>query len=1257
MTPAELEPDLRKPFALDAWRELLPSLLPGLSLFIELHDIPIQSETERAVAKSLKQFGTARLADGKSIGLFLIEAKPGVDLARNRVGLRQLAARWIDQVELHAALAFSYQPDAGFYRLTFAARESVFTPDLQLATRETATRRFTYVLGEGERRRTAAQRLSILADRRPELTLADVIDAFSVEKLNREFFADFCRARASLTEEIHTRGKLQEDHARSEAQTILNRLLFLSFLQRKGWLNRQRDYIAAAFHRLEASDPEGSDFYAKFLVPVFGIVSTEWKQREKITTHLDENNPHRHDLPFLNGGLFSDELASLDDNVRRRRELKIGNAVFHHVFTNLFERYNFTIHEDSERDAEVAVDPEMLGRIFEELVLTAEDSESGGKSRRHDTGSHYTPRPIVRYNCREALAAWLADQAPFTSKPDPRACVDALLALDGSVGIDDDTWAKLRELLTPSEAATALDALFELRSCDPAVGSGAFPLGLLHELLNAARLLDARARGKDPGETDPDWLYDNKKRLVERCIYGTDIQEEALEICKLRLWLSLMVDHQLGVDPDECDRRAFATALKKVEPLPNLEFKIRRANALVDTIRGQRLRIERPQQDKSILLVLDRLREAKHDFYTADTAAKKRRFRFGIYLATAELAQHQLSWMKRELGLGLDDSPEILARIAHLDLLEHALGELRRQLDAAKKLKATFQEDALERLRTWWEDPKAPTFVWQFDFAEVFHRSQRTAPRGELLEEQTTVSLAGFDLMIGNPPYIRLQVLKRSAPEDVDWYREHYAAAKKGNYDLYVVFIERALRLLHDHGQLAFIVPHKFFNAQYGEPLRELIATGRYLRHVVHFGDQQIFPGATNYVCLLFLSRGGAANCRFVRADVLRIWLAAQQGIEGEIPRTKITPAEWNFSVGKNSGLFERIGNAGEMLGEMADAFVGLQTSADDVFILELVSEESRTIRLKSRVLDREVVLEKAMLHPLVSGEDVKGFAPLPRRQFIIFPYDVSHERATLIPFDRLCERYHRLGNYLLENRERLEQRESGRMACDDWHGYIYMKNMLRQGLPKVCVPRLVSRLHAGIDIDGTHYLDNVDVGGVTWKTEHKDFGLQYLAALLNSRVIGWFFPQVSAPFRGGFFSANRQFLSLLPIPAPTPDVQNSITGLVDWLLFLNRQPSVRAATSDHPRDPQMAAWFERWVNALVYELFFPEELRAKGLSFLPLTEDFAPSSPAADADAAATLADMRKTVDDLSAPGHALRRALDQLQTLDLVRTIEGSA
>src|SRR5580700_6651161 len=148
MTSArELEQELRKPFSLDVWRTLLQQLLPGLSLFSQEREIPLVSKSEQSAATSLRQIGSARLADGKGVGLFVIEAKPNVDLARNRVGLRQLSARWINQADIHAALTLSHQPALNFYRLTYAARETVLTPDLHISTSETATRRFTYILG------------------------------------------------------------------------------------------------------------------------------------------------------------------------------------------------------------------------------------------------------------------------------------------------------------------------------------------------------------------------------------------------------------------------------------------------------------------------------------------------------------------------------------------------------------------------------------------------------------------------------------------------------------------------------------------------------------------------------------------------------------------------------------------------------------------------------------------------------------------------------------------------------------------------------------------------------------------------------------------------------------------------------------------------------------------------------------------------------------------------------------------------------
>ncbi|MCZ7592470.1 MAG: hypothetical protein M5U15_10085 [Kiritimatiellae bacterium] len=318
--------------------------------------------------------------------------------------------------------------------------------------------------------------------------------------------------------------------------------------------------------------------------------------------------------------------------------------------------------------------------------------------------------------------------------------------------------------------------------------------------------------------------------------------------------------------------------------------------------------------------------------------------------------------------------------------------------------------------------------------------------------------------------------------------------------------------------------------------------------------------------------------------DDLSAWRTEGKGTEGQIPAKTITAAEWNFAVGAGADIINRMKAMPTKLGDIADIFVGLQTSADDVFILDYVAETEKSIRLKSKALAREVVLEPDLLHPLVSGQDVSGYPSLPYRQFIVFPYEIKDEKAALYPFEVIENRWPKTAAYLAENRKRLEDREKGKMKGARWHGYIYLKNMTRQGLRKLCVPRLVDELCAGYDHDGEHYLDNVDVGGVTLKQGYEDQGLPYLMALLNSRLLRWFFPNVSAPFRGGWYSANRQFLSQVPIrlidfsSSQDKAAHEHIVGLVDQVMALHRQAG--GAKSPHDKGA-----LERQIHAAARQI------------------------------------------------------------------------
>jgi hypothetical protein len=206
-----------------------------------------------------------------------------------------------------------------------------------------------------------------------------------------------------------------------------------------------------------------------------------------------------------------------------------------------------------------------------------------------------------------------------------------------------------------------------------------------------------------------------------------------------------------------------------------------------------------------------------------------------------------------------------------------------------------------------------------------------------------------------------------------------------------------------------------------------------------------------------------------------------------------------------------------------------------------------------------------------------------------------------------------------------------------------------------------VEYLHAGPDFHGTHYLDNVDVGGVTFKDAAAGYSLAYLLALINSSVLRWYFPHVAAPLRVGAWSANKQYLSLMPflpldLKNPAERAQHdAVVKLIDHLVWLKTQPSVIESSRDNPIDPDIAAYIEQWVNALVYELYFPAEICAAGLQFFELTESL--KLPALDSLPAAAdrLERFRKLHKEWSGQGHGLHIALDKLRTLDLVRTIEG--
>src|SRR5207302_7829099 len=254
------------------------------------------------------------------------------------------------------------------------------------------------------------------------------------------------------------------------------------------------------------------------------------------------------------------------------------------------------------------------------------------------------------------------------------------------------------------------------------------------------------------------------------------------------------------------------------------------------------------------------------------------------------------------------------------------------------------------------------------------------------------------------------------------------------------------------------------------------------------------------------------------------------------VPTNKLTKEPWSFASPREQKIIDAL-SGNPRLESIARIFVGLQTSADDVYILDYVRDAPGGKELISRTDGRRYVLESDLVKPLVSGTDVKRYEEPPKRQFIIFPYELANDKPRLIPIEELARKYPHIHDYLVRNRGELEGRENGVMRGPNWYAYIYPKNMNKQHLPKVCVPRLVMRIQSTYDAAGEFYLDNVDVGGVIFEGKDARFHW-YMCGLLNSALLTFYLRRISTKFRGGWVSCNKQYLSQLPILVPDGEAQ-----------------------------------------------------------------------------------------------------------------------
>ncbi|OHB61905.1 MAG: hypothetical protein A2Y76_15010 [Planctomycetes bacterium RBG_13_60_9] len=386
-----------------------------------------------------------------------------------------------------------------------------------------------------------------------------------------------------------------------------------------------------------------------------------------------------------------------------------------------------------------------------------------------------------------------------------------------------------------------------------------------------------------------------------------------------------------------------------------------------------------------------------------------------------------------------------------------------------------------------------------------------------------------------------MQELNKWAPEECEFYKAIYNAARQGNYDIYVVFIEKGLSLLAPDGLLGFICPHKFWQAAYGKGIREIIARGRLLRSVIDFGTEQIFRGATTYTAIHVFERTRTTELvDYVHVETLVDGEAQCRALDsGGAPTGMTAFKSPHPASGDERFVFVRAGKSvrGAMeacdflpLWKVARLAQGIKTSADDVYVLEVLGAEGAILHVKSEHTGGVHDIEKDVTKCLVKSEHIRRFDLKDSDLVLLFPYAVAGDSYSLINVESFQRDYPSAWRYLKKVEDRLRGRERGKMrARADWYAYIYPKNFVVLSQPKLLIPDMSDAMRVAFDQDGSRILSGGAAGGNAIIPNNKN-AFEFLIGLLNSKLVEAFVRENGTQFRGGWLNCEVRFIRDVPI-------------------------------------------------------------------------------------------------------------------------------
>jgi hypothetical protein len=1084
-----------------------------------------------------------------------------------------LGKKFLKYSQKYIAGFFIFYDDKGDFRFSLIY-------DIPLATGKrdwSNFRRYTYFVSKDQTNKTFIRQI----EEADFSSLDKIIEAFSVEKVTKQFYQEIANWYFWALDKVdYPDDEEEKDKEKINAKNLIRlitRIIFIWFMKEKNLVPSTLFEKSSVDKLINYKDKTGSTYYKAILQNLFfatlNTPMTKDDKESRIFVEEAEKKGYLSDaylqqgyyrysrfikdkklflqqfenVPFLNGGLFECLDKKVDgkeiridcfsDNPKNETKLKVPDEIFfleHETETDLskyfdkgnnkkvtglltiLKKYNFTIDENTPIDQDVALDPELLGKVFENL-LAAYVPETSTTARKA-TGSYYTPREIVEYMVNESLIAHfktvLDDESETVNK-------NLKLLLDYSSDenpFDEQTTLKL------------IDAIEKIKILDPACGSGAFPMGILHKLVLALHKLDpdnkiwkqrllARLPAEIRNETEKSLEnksidYIRKLGLIEHCIYGVDIQEIAIQISKLRFFISLLVEQQIDDAKPNRDIRA----------LPNLETKFVAANTLIG--------LERPTQ---MSLVSSDIEELEKNLFNV---------REEIFYTNSRKEKNELQKKEKKL---------------------------REQLKTALEQNG-FPNNVAEKITSWDPFDQNTNADW-FDPEWMF---------GIKVSESS-----GFDIVIGNPPYIQLQ---KDGGKLSKLYQNQKFQTFASTGDIYTLFYEKGINLLKLNGHLCYITSNKWMRAGYGAKLREFFL--KYNPKVLIDLGPGVFESATVDTNILLLQKSNSKVNRHSEPDLSgeespfrlkaltltkenNIDFNEQLNVKG-VTLTKLTGDAWFIGSSAEQQLKEKIERIGKPLKDWdVNIYYGIKTGLNEAFI---ITTEKRNEILANCNDDDERRRTEAIIKPILRGRDIKRYyyewAGL---WVIVIPAGWTNQnKKNENPEDFVKMQFPALMNYLSAFEEKAKKRDDQGDYWWELRKCAYYQEFEKE---KVVYSEIVRQPQFYFDEE------NFYVEATSFLLTGKN--VKYLSGLLNSNPVTFFFKQWYAG--GGLgeegYRYKKAFLENLPLPPITPSnhpIVNQIEQLVDQILTSKKHTS--ASSVPNPQADTTA--LEREIDILVYKLY-----------------------------------------------------------------------